>query len=97
MVILATPHPGLIIRMRLAETGDINVESVPDIDPSRINNVVAVPSFTFVTRGIDIQQVRPLHVGIIGRSIVVHCAIVVFAHVCKGGTGYLGINVPVPR
>ena len=97
MVVLATPHTGVLIRVRLAEACNVDVQSISNIDPPGINNVVTISPFPFYTGRIDIQHKGSLQIWVVARSVVVHCLVVVLAHVSESGAGYLGINVPVPR
>lgn len=96
MIILTAPNAGLNVRVCLAQTGDVDEQAVPDVDPACVDDVEAVASFALGSRRVDVEEVISLD-GVVVVGVVVHRPVHVFGQVFESSTGDLGVEVPVPR
>lgn len=95
MVVLAAPDTGLIVRMCFRETGDVDEETITDVDPPGINDVHTVAALALPDPWVDVEKVGPFYLPVI-RDIVVVCLVVGFAEVVEGRAAHLGVEVKVP-
>lgn len=96
MIVLAHPHPGLVIRVRFRQSGDIDVQSVAGIDPPGIDDIIAVATFALLDGRVYIEQVGAFHGYFFVGLVVIAGLIVMIAEVVEGGAGDLGVDVPIP-
>ncbi len=96
VVVLAVQYARVSIRLRLRNTGDVDEESVPNVNPPRINNVHPISSHSLPDPWIDIEQVLALH-GTVVRLVLMRCHVVFVAHHRKSISRHLYIDIPVPR
>ena len=95
VVVLATPDPRLCIRACLAEAGDVDEQTVPDIDPSRIDYVHSISTFPLPYPWIDVEE--ELAPGLpVERNVLVLCLVVHLAEVVQCCMRDLCIEVKVP-
>ena len=95
MVILATPYPWDEIRVRLAQSSNVNKQSSLNIDPSGIDDVLAIPSTSFGRAWVDVEQIVTLF-GLIFGDIMEDGSTQMLAKVLQRGTRHLDIEVPIP-
>ena len=96
--VLAAPHAGLRGWPDLAETGDIDVETVADVDPACVDHIRAVAEYAINVVRVDIQQVLPLELGPVvgGACVFVRRHVEVLAQPFQRRGRDLGVDVPVP-
>jgi hypothetical protein len=64
VVVLAIPHVRMRVRPRLAEAGDVNVQAVAHVDPSRIDDIHSVSFGTLHYPRVDIEEVLAPHLAV---------------------------------
>lgn len=77
MKVLAAPNARLDVRMRLAQTGDVDEQAVPDVDPACVDDVEAVASFALGRGRVDVEEVISRY-GVVVIGVLVHRAVHVF-------------------
>ena len=102
MIILARPHSRLIAGFRLCQSRNVNVETVANVDPACVDNIVAVSTIAINKVRIDIEEILTLDDGVeigirISGVIVINRAVVELGEVIESRQRNLGVNVPVPR
>lgn len=59
VIVLTADNPRRQIRMRLAQAGDVDVQSVAGVDPARVDDVLSVAALALAGPGVDVEQVGP--------------------------------------
>lgn len=96
MIVLAAPNAWLNVRMSLAQTGDVDVQSVPHVDPACVDDVETIASFTLRRERVDVKKIVSFNVVLL-VGVVVRRTVHVFGEVLERSTGHLSVEVPVPR
>lgn len=79
----------------LGNTSNINIQSIPDIHPPRIDDIIPIASDPFPNPRVDVEEVFPLHSAVIG-GVVVSAHVVIFAHHVQRTCRHLDIEIPIP-
>lgn len=95
VVVLAAQDAGFL-GIGLRDTGDVDEEPVPHIDPSRIDNVHAIASNPLPRPRIHIQQIFPIDLLIDGGVLMAR-HVVFLPHHLQCIRVHLYINIPIPR
>lgn len=100
MQVLATQDTRKDVRMRLAETGDIDVQAVSNIDPPGVDYVEAIAPDPFRVMWVHVEKICSVHVLVFKRGPGCGIRVERVVHMCgkvfQGGVGYLSVNVPIP-
>ena len=96
MIVFASPHSRLIIRVRFRKPRDIDVQAVLDVDPSRIDDVETISTLSFYAGRVDVEEVGAAHGWVVRGDVFVVGEIPMLTEVGEGGAGNLSVNVPVP-
>lgn len=95
MVVLAVQDSGLL-GVGLGNTGDIDEEAVPFINPPSIDDVHPVAPNTLPDPPIDVEQVLAMHLAIVG-GVRPRGHVVILAHHGESLGRDLDIQIPIYR
>ena len=96
MIILTNPYTRLVFWMSLGQAGDVDIKAVGSIDPTGVDNVVAVPALALNACGIDVEKVGSLDRRITLGNVVITGMVIPFSEVFESGARDLSVDIPVP-
>jgi hypothetical protein len=100
--VFAADDAGPVHRVRLAQPGDVDVETVCRVDPPRIYRVHAIALHPLPGHGVDIEKVLPANNmlvgrrGIAGRTEPVAGLVVMVSNVGQCRARNLCVDVQIP-
>lgn len=108
MLIFATPHARLLIWLGLGDSGQVNVQPITHVDPSSVNDVVAIGMRAESVRRVDVEQVgtinnfgrvwrRRVELRDGRRRVVIDSLIVVRSEIAEGRKSELNVDIIIPR
>ena len=95
MEIFTLPDIGVVLQLQSAETCDIDIKTIMDVDPARIDNVMTLSSLSLTGPGIDIEKVLSDN-GTVRGGILDDCVVVMIGEICESSIWDLGIHIPIP-
>lgn len=95
MVVLTAPDARLAIGVCLRETGDVDEEAVPDVDPAGVDDILAVAALALPDPRVDVEEVSSSYFPVVG-GIGVVCSVVSFTEVVESCAADLGVEIEIP-
>lgn len=102
MIVLALPHPGCGLGLCFEKAGDVDEEPVANIDPARVDHVVAIAVTAVHDCGVDVQKVLAedgrgvgggICVIVVEGVVIEDCAVEMGGEGGEGGAGDLRVDV----
>ena len=90
------PDVGMVLQLQSAETGDIDIKTIVNVDPARIDDVMTLSSLPLTGPGIDVKKVLSDNRAVRG-SILDNGVVEMIGEIGEGSIWYLGIHIPIPR